>query len=38
LQKDDNFVTMMGDVLSEILMKQANETIRNNDPEEFDLQ
>ena len=38
LQKDDNFVTMMGDVLSEILMKQANETIRNNNPEEFDLQ
>lgn len=38
LQNDDNFVTIMGDVLSEILMKQANETIRNHDPEEFDLQ
>jgi hypothetical protein len=38
LQNDDNFVTIMGDVLSEILTKQANETIRNNDPEEFDLQ
>ena len=38
LQNDDNFVTIMGDVLSEILTKQENETIRNNDPEEFDLQ
>ena len=38
LQNEDNFVTIMGDILSEILTKQANETIRNHDPEEFDLQ
>ena len=31
LQNDDNFVTIMGDILSEILTKQANETIRNHD-------
>ena len=38
LQSDDNFVTIMGDILSEILTKQANEPTRNHDPEEFDLQ
>jgi hypothetical protein len=38
LQNEDNFVTIMGDILSEILMKQANEPTRNHDPEEFDLQ
>jgi len=37
LQKDDNFVTIMGDILTEILTKQANETIRKNDTEEFNL-
>ena len=37
LQKDEGFVTIMGDVLTEILTKQANETIRKNDSEEFDL-
>jgi hypothetical protein len=38
LQNEDNFVTIMGDILSEILMKQANEPTRNHNPEEFDLQ
>ena len=37
LQKDDGFVTIMGDILTEILTRQANETIRKNDSEEFDL-
>ena len=37
LQKDEGFVTIMGDILTEILTKQANETIRKNDSEEFDL-
>lgn len=38
LQNDDNFVTIMGDILTEILTKQANETIRKDDSEEFDIQ
>ena len=37
LQKDEGFVTIMGDILTEILTKQANETIRKDDSEEFDL-
>ena len=38
LQKDEEFSTMMGDILTEILLKHDNEKIRNHDPEEFDLQ
>lgn len=38
LQKDDNFVTIMGDTLTEILLKYDNEKIRNHDSEEFDQQ
>jgi hypothetical protein len=38
LQNDEGFVTIMGDTLTEILTRQANETIRKNDPEEFDIQ
>ena len=37
LQKDEEFVTIMGDILSEILTKSDNEKTRNHDPEEFDL-
>ena len=37
LQKDEGFVTIMGDILTEILTKQANETIRKDDSEEFGL-
>jgi hypothetical protein len=32
LQNDDGFVTIMGDILTEILTRQANETIKS----EFD--
>ena len=38
LQNDDEFVTIMGDILTEILTRQANETIRKDDTEEFDIQ
>lgn len=38
LQNDDGFVTIMGDTLTEILTRQANETIRKDDSEEFDIQ
>ena len=37
LTKDENFSTMMGDILTEILMKNQYETPRKNDTEEFDL-
>jgi hypothetical protein len=37
LQKDEEFVTIMGDVLSEILTRDDNEKIGNHDPEESDL-
>ena len=35
---DEKFSTMMGDILTEILMKQENEKIRNYDNQEFDIQ
>jgi hypothetical protein len=40
LTKDENFVTIMGDVLREILMNrvETDEQIRTNNPEEFNLQ
>ena len=38
LQKDEEFFTIMGDILTEILTKQANEQTRKNNPEEPDLQ
>jgi hypothetical protein len=38
LQNDEGFVTIMGDTLTEILTRQANETIRKDDSEEFNLQ
>jgi hypothetical protein len=38
LQSDEGFVTIMGDTLTEILTRQANETIRKDDSEEFDIQ
>jgi len=34
---DQEFHTMIGDILTDILMKQSNETIRNNDTKEFDI-
>ena len=37
LQKDEEFSTIMGDILSEILLKSDTEPIRNHNPEEFDL-
>lgn len=37
LQNDEGFVTIMGDTLTEILTRQANETIRKDDSEEFDI-
>lgn len=37
LQKDEEFVTIMGDILSEILTKSDNEPIRTNHIEESDL-
>jgi hypothetical protein len=39
LQKDENFSTIMGDILTTILLaKNENEKIRTNYPEEPDLQ
>jgi hypothetical protein len=40
LQKDENFVTLMGDILTQILMNKAkaDEQIRTDDSEEFNLQ
>lgn len=40
LQKDEDFVTIMGDILTQILMDKAkaDEQIRTNDSEEFNLQ
>ena len=35
---DTEFHTMIGDILTDILMKQSNETIRNHDSQEFDIQ
>jgi len=36
LQNDEKFSTIMGDILTEILLKQKNEKTRNDNPEEFD--
>lgn len=36
LQNDDEFVTIMGDILTEILTRQENEQIRKDHSEEFD--
>jgi hypothetical protein len=36
LQIDEKFSTIMGDILTEILLKQKNEKTRNDNPEEFD--
>lgn len=38
LQNDEGFVTIMGDILTEILTRQANEQTRKDDTEEPDLQ
>lgn len=40
LQDDDEFVTMLGDILTNILTNEAdyNESFRTLNPEEFDLQ
>ena len=38
LTNDQEFHTMIGDILTDILLKQSNETIRNHDPQEFDIQ
>ena len=40
LQKDENFVTIMGDILTQILLNKAkaDEQIRTDNSEEFDLQ
>ena len=40
LQNDEEFVTIMGDILQEILLSKAkaDEQIRTNNPEEFNLQ
>ena len=37
LTKDENLHTIMGDVLTSILTAQANEQIRTDDSEEFNL-
>ena len=37
LQTDEEFHTMIGDILTEILMEQANEKTRNNYSEELDI-
>jgi len=38
LQSDDKFHTMMGDILTELIINNRyNEQIRTNDSEEFDL-
>jgi hypothetical protein len=34
---DQEFHTMIGDILTDILMKQSNETIINDDTKEFDI-
>lgn len=40
LQSDENFVTILGDILTEIIINESvnNEQTRNFDSEEFDLQ
>ncbi len=40
LQKDENFVTIMGDILTQILLSKAkaDEQARTDNSEEFDLQ
>ena len=38
LTTDENFSTMMGDILTEILTKQQYETLRKDDNQEFDIQ
>ena len=39
LQKDEEFHTMIGDILTELIINNRyNEKIRTNDPEELDLQ
>jgi hypothetical protein len=35
---DQEFHTMIGDILTDILMKQSNETIRDHNTEELDIQ
>lgn len=37
LQIDSEFHTMIGDILTDILIKESNETIRNDDIKEFDI-
>jgi hypothetical protein len=37
LTSDEEFHTMIGDILTDILMKQSNETIRDHDIKEFDI-
>ena len=37
LQKEEEFVTIMGDILTEILTRQSNETTRKDNTEESDL-
>lgn len=37
LKKDENFHTMIGDILTEILMETDNEKTRNYNSQEFDL-
>ena len=39
LQNDQDFVTLMGDILTEIMLaKVDNESTRTNNPQELDLQ
>ena len=38
LQTDEEFHTMIGDILTEILMEKADEETRNHNTEEFDIQ
>jgi len=38
LKNDEEFVTMIGDILTEILLEKPNEKTRNYHSEEFDLQ
>lgn len=38
LQTDEEFHTMIGDILTLILMESNDEKTRNNDSEEFDIQ
>jgi hypothetical protein len=37
LTNDQEFHTMIGDILTDILLTQSNETIRDNDIKEFDI-